>query len=478
MALKGRDVHSTMREKLREVEASYDQLVSQIARNETRIADLVQARKTAIDRLAEIYLPELKEDIQTELREKQSAVERAVSQRRTARATLDRLVDENHSRRAKRQEELEAINQDMNAAGERIRSLKGSVAAELHELQEYQATKKSVETLSVKLNEDRKNLAQVKKSVPNKIEAYEKDPLFKYLLHCHYNTAHYDTNFLARRLDHWVAGKVEFDRQRQEYDLLRMLPEAIDERLATQGRDIEALQQNIADIEAQVTQKYGLTDALEEGKKLDGWRNSILDGLERLDTEYQRLQTELQDANSNKGSHYHEAISELKGYLAGETIQQLRQRAQKTRTTEDDTLVEQLENIENEIKGLKADTKRTRKEQEATSTQLSGLREIERHYTRQDYESSRSCFDNSFDMNALLTGYLLGNMTASDVTLGIDRAQHFQSSSSYSGYSSSSSSSSSSGDSGYSSGGGFDGGGFSSGGGFDSGGGFSTGGGF
>ncbi|MBI4738294.1 hypothetical protein HY772_01815 [Candidatus Woesearchaeota archaeon] len=476
MALKGKQVYGTLNGKLDEVERQFSELSSHIARNESRIGELTGDREGVYVSLAQLYLPELTDHVRTELAEKQEAVARAVRQRRNQHESLERLVSQNRERRSQKQQTLDSIDEQMNAAGDMIRTKHAAVAQELENSADYQSLKKKIAEAQRKLEEDRKQLGAVRKSVPAKINAYEADVLFKYLLERGYGTEEYVGSFLTRTLDAWAARKVNFDEQKREYYLLKMLPAAIDERLSLEEAAGSELQGTKALLEDSVDRKHGLSDAIQSGKDLDTKRNGILDSVDKLDKEYDGLQEALRDANSTKGSHYRQAVDELKGYLAGQTLQDLRARATETATAADDRLVDKLEEIDREIKELKRETKKVRKEQETVGSQLSGLRDIERHYTRHDYESSKSRFDNSFDMNALLMGYLLGNLTANDVNRSVEQSQHFEhtSQSSSSHYSSSSSSGSD-----YSSGGDFGGGGFSSGGGFDSGGGgFSTGGGF
>ena len=102
---------------------------------------------------------------------------------------------------------------------------------------------------------------------------------------------------------------------------------------------------------------------------------------------------------------------------------------------------------------------------------MSGLRDIERKASR--YTSSDDYYPSSFDAGSLITGYLLGNMSASSVSSTIESDHHVREpepvyTPSYSSPSSSdwSSNSSSNSSSDFSSGGGCGGGGFSSGSGF------------
>ncbi|PIN80658.1 hypothetical protein COV11_03630 [Candidatus Woesearchaeota archaeon CG10_big_fil_rev_8_21_14_0_10_30_7] len=108
------------------------------------------------------------------------------------------------------------------------------------------------------------------------------------------------------------------------------------------------------------------------------------------------------------------------------------------------------------FKKIKKEELRTQRD--AINDKLEGLQSILGQYRSNDYESNRSYFTNSLDLDNLLIGYLLGRSSQNEVWRTISSEQRFKPkpqpvyTPSYSGS--------------FSSGGGFGGGGFSSGGGF------------
>jgi uncharacterized membrane protein YgcG len=99
----------------------------------------------------------------------------------------------------------------------------------------------------------------------------------------------------------------------------------------------------------------------------------------------------------------------------------------------------------------------------------SKITNVEREFSNKNYDSRYSKFDDSFNFDNFLTGYLAGSMTERTLFSSLQSSYHDDTPtrSSSSSWSSSSSSSSNWSDSGFSSGGGFgDSGGSDSGGGF------------
>ena len=206
--------------------------------------------------------------------------------------------------------------------------------------------------------------------------------------------------------------------------------------------------------------------------------------MKSIDDDIQKYAQEKTKVDDDKGEYHQEAITKLKDYLKGESIQSLKAKARATPGTEDDRMVDRLDEIDASIKSINSLINGRRSDLNNLDTQINGLNEVIQKYTRKDYESGRSRFPSSFDINDFLTGYLTGKVSSGDIWKQIDKHQEFEPQPvyhhSYSSPSSSGSSwSSSSGSSGSSSSDdSFGGGSFSSGGGFGGGGGFSSGSGF
>ena len=206
-----------------------------------------------------------------------------------------------------------------------------------------------------------------------------------------------------------------------------------------------------------------MPDIIEEGEIIGRNRQDILQDIERLDGETDKYTEELSEMDNLQGDYYDKALAELTDYLDDKSIRALRRKALETSSKKDDQLVDSIEQRNGMISERERLVKELKKERREAARVVADLESVERKFVRNDYESSRSYFPSSFDVDDFVLGYLAGTTSISDVERSIDRSQNFKPkprrrSSSYSSSSSSSSS--------WSSGGGFGGGGFSSGGGF------------
>ena len=113
----------------------------------------------------------------------------------------------------------------------------------------------------------------------------------------------------------------------------------------------------------------------------------------------------------------------------------------------------------------KTEARKTKLVRDELDDKLDGLKRLVRDYESNDYESSRSYFPSSFDIDELLIGYMMGRNSRRSVWSEIDRKQDFEPEPTYSTWDNDDDDWSFGGGS-FSSGGGIGGGSFSSGSGF------------
>ncbi len=120
----------------------------------------------------------------------------------------------------------------------------------------------------------------------DKIPAYERDPLFRYLARRRYGTATAAGNPVARGLDRWVAGVVQYDDARAKYDFLNELPDHAAGMLEEDRRALAAAVPPLTRLENEVIDRNGLTPVLErirdefEANDWNGRRSRFDDSLD------------------------------------------------------------------------------------------------------------------------------------------------------------------------------------------------------
>jgi chromosome segregation ATPase len=460
--------------KLKRQEREYESELNSI---EKQISELTNEREQSYVKLAHSYLPELSaESIKNTLSKLQSDVQQIFEEKQKRRKQLDTLIEESLSKKEKEENFLSDVTSKLNDRVSQRERLRKIVNDELSKNEEYQEILKKTEIAKEKMDGYKMRMSSFKSIAERDIDSYRENPIFMYLQESNFRSEEYKRRFgedkRRVRKDTDAAKKINYSEQKKTYDLLTDMPEILQKRLQKRQQEIDGLIEILRNIEKHTEYKYELTPVLAEIEKLSNEKSNYQAHITKHNSDYDSFSQERRNLENKKGKYHQKAISELKKYLKGDSIHELKTLARSTPQSEDDRIVDRMEEIDAEIRHLKNNAKGVQEKREGISDKLKGLNRIISRYDNDNFDSSRSYFDSSFDVNSLITGYILGKISEISVWSRIENEHHRRPaetyrSSSYGGYSSSSSSSSwGSSSSSHSSSSGFGGGGHSSTGGF------------
>jgi chromosome segregation ATPase len=463
----GSVVYRHIKEKISELESDLDSLGNEINVCENSITKGMEERENCYGALATFYLPELDAtSMQKTIKEVQDEVKMIFRQKQTRRTELEATMNSSQSDKKRFEAELDEVTEKLNGKVAERERLSKIVAIELSKNKSYTDTRTQAVEIDKQLTDYKKKVKEIEQDATERLPAYEENKLFSYLLGKNFGSPNYEGHGLVARLDAWVARIVNFDEEKQSYDFLHSVPEIINEEVRKKQKDLEKLAKGLQKVETEVSDKTGFAQIIKEGTTLGEYREKLLEHIELLTLTYSASERERRGFDSTKDSYHAEAINRLKAYLKGATIEDLKRKALTTTDKIDDNLIDQIEEIDLNIKTFKKKANGLKTRRNSIEEKLEGLNSIKQKYSHSDFESGSSSFGSGFDINLLLVAYLMGKTSQSDLWNDIQHHQDFERESSYSHSSYSSHSSSPSFDS-FSSGGGFGGGGgFSSGSGF------------
>lgn len=467
----GSSVYSEIQDKLREVESQSTKIGREIQQVQGVVRDLSQQQEDAYVQLALVYLPEMEANaVKKTIKEVRGEVQKIFDRKNARRAQLEELVEDASTQRTKIQTRLNKITTELDEATEQRLAVEAEVGKDLSQNPTYTGLVEKNKFTTERLKQDEIRSQTFAKEVKAKIGAYESDSLFMYLIERGYGTSKQKGNNLTRILDSVVAKVVNFEENKQNYLFLEAMPKKMQEEIEQERKQAEEIQGELKKVEMETATKYKLPPIQEECRVMIKTREDVMGAMSNIDGESEKYRREITQLDNTKGSYHAEAIKNLRSYLAGESLSALKERARQTPDKTDDGLVEKIEYTTQQMEAEKDRINELAKAQRAIQEKVEGIKKIERNFSSNDYESSRSTFGSGFDINTLLTGYLLGRYSVDHIDSEISSSQHFKPvetyHSSYSSHSDSGSSSSSSFGGGFSSGGGFGGGGSSTGGGF------------
>ncbi len=462
----GRDVHKSMVRRIRRVRGQLEAEERRVEALQQALAEAGEARAANVRALAEFHLPEMSEQaVAGTLAEMESSVRAIFAAKKDRLTDVQRLIPERRRAVAEAEVALAAVTEALDATGRERARLARIVFEELQAMHRWQRLHKQVRRLEARVAASHGRHEAATREQAEKSPAYERDPIFAYLRRRGCGTATPAGNPLTRLLDRWVAGVVQYDEARANYQFLSELPDHAAAALAEDRAALEAAAPPLARLEGEVIDRHGLGAVLERGDRLYGEREDARLALRAAETALLELTAEHAALHDERGSYYESAIDGLEAHLAGRTLDELVAMARATGDPRDDALVAKLREIDARLAELRADLAPRQRERDRLADRLAGLEEIRDDFEANDWNGRRSQFGDALDVNALLLGYLAGRHTRGHVHRVLDRHQQFLPV--HGGF----------GGGGLPGGGGFGAGGFGGGGGFSSGGGFGGGGG-
>jgi chromosome segregation ATPase len=342
------------------------------------------------------------------------------------RKELETRLEARTSERARLEKELTALTDRIETlARERDRLAEG-VRRALESKPEYPDLVEAVEQRKNRHEQSERRYAAAVEEREEKTPEYEGNRLFRYLLDRRYGTADYRAWGLTRRLDAWVAGKVDFPRQWQNFRLLQEVPRVVERELTSSKQDLESHQGRLRAVEKEIEDLHGLTSIVHQGNELYEERAALIRRIRETDLRLESRAARLEELESGRGRYYEEARTEIAGFLEARSVQQLRGLAASTPGTKDDLLAQSLERWDAELIATRETAEAVRQDEQTTAARLDELRKLENRFRGKDYDASNSTFAQRFDLEALLSGFLGGVLSSRALWRAIVRDQRFQ----------------------------------------------------
>ena len=464
----GRDVHRTLVRRIRKVRRGVDRVEQGIDEVQRRVAVAGERRAATVRRLAEFHLSAMNEESVAGTLDEMEAGIRAIHAEKQVRFdVVERRIPRQREVVGEAEAALATVTEELHQTGEKRARLARIVFEELQGMPTWRSLSEQVGRLEARVAASERRHEAAQREQKEKTPAYEDDPFFAYLSRRRYGTGTVAGNPLTRRLDRWVAAVADYDSVRDRYDLLNALPGHAAAVLEEDREALETAAQPLANLESEVIARHGMTPVLERGERLYAERLESRKSLREAENALRALTDELAALHDERGSYYERAIDGIEAHLEGCSLDELVAMARDTGDPRDDVLVAELAGIEAELADLRARLVELGEERSELSSRLAQLEDLRDRFEEDDWNGTRSRFDDGLDVNALLLGLFAGRHSSRHVHRALRRNQHFLpiGGSSFGG-------------GGFRSGGGFGGGGFRSGGGFGGGGGFRTGGGF
>lgn len=399
MPISGPVVHQQLMDAYAETQTRLESARSSITNAKQQRDLLDDDRSNALIDLAEHYLPDLTHDsiLQT-WQEVRPTVSQILLRKEEHEGRIHQVLDDLTERRKQRDEHLMQINQQLDNALDEQDAAAKQVEDLLRADDRFVALSDRAAVAEAALVRAEANLEEIEQDSSKKMPAYDASSLFRYLYDRGYGTQAYKHRGLTKRMDRWLAKKIDFLKAKQSYEFLRKTPEQMRKIIAEDREALDTVMDELERRRDEVAEEVGLPARIAAAQELEETRAHHLSGLDNLLAETEQTQDELLEVGDSRGQYYREAISVFREMLDGSDSRDLQRKAERTIEITDDQIVARLMGVEAEMGQLDDAARKRRRELDQMNDLLEELGRLVQRFRAAQFDSSRSQFVGSLDV--------------------------------------------------------------------------------
>jgi chromosome segregation ATPase len=326
---------------------------------------------------------------------------------------LDADIEQVEAELATLGEERSPLVTELDQKTEALETAEAAALRALYASESYLSQEKAAQAAEAIAHHADQKLSFAGDDRATKGKSYEDDPLFAYLWRRGWGTPRYEGGFVARFFDAKVARLIDFDKARPNYAMLLKIPKRLSEHAKRCRDEAEHAARRVEDMQTQALGVEAVDSLRVDMAECEARLEKVDDRIEGLRERRLALTGERALLLCGEDKNTREALGVVVMALQRKDVQALRQEAQRTPTPDDDTLVDRIDDIDDEVDEAQA-TLETQKT--LLAEQQKRISEIER--LRHDYRHNgygRDSFDfRDVSMIALLLGQVLGGGMSGD----------------------------------------------------------------
>lgn len=347
MPISGPQVHRQLITAYNEAAARLDELRAALSKIETEQAELQSDRQSTLDQLARHYLPDLTpESIASTWAEVRPTIRDVLLRKQNESRRLTEDLDADNTLRQGQEEQLFAMNEQIDAVEQEQASIASSVEDDLKSRPEFIELSDRAAMAEAALERAQANLDEVSQDAARKIPAYDECKLFTYLRERGFGTAAYTHRGFTRRMDRMVAKMTNYTQSSRDYEFLKNMPETMREIIAQDRAALDTVLDELTRIRDEVANAHGLPQKINELTELRQKRQSQISELDITTARCEATMAQLNELESPRCSYYGEAVDLFRGMLERLDVEDLRRHARRTPEINDDQIVATLRGVE------------------------------------------------------------------------------------------------------------------------------------
>lgn len=392
----GKSVYSSIQLRVDGYSGEAKQAARQLSTIRGQITDLERSQEQQLLTIGKSHLSEViakrvqgfTQDLRTIFQQREAAFEVLLSAHREA-------IEQSPSLRQAAESANQAFYREQNLLNQ---AYEASTELKKARLDAQQATLRS--------DADRRSSEAVLVESRQKLAAYTDSAEFMHLLERQFGTSHYSGSLLFAWGDRWLARQINFNEARLNYQQLQKLPD--ESKLAAKASlDAKAAAlAKVKSIESEISRASGLSDADAACKRTHSAK-------EMNDTRATALEQKIGEFQRLRDSQYADMQSRMAGILKKMSYEDLRTFVTATPTSEDDIALEKLLSARQTLLRLRDEEASVQDEVNRLEAKHLQAKKLIRHFESEGFDGKRRVYDSSFDVDALMAGYIAGSISQS-----------------------------------------------------------------
>ena len=373
---------------------------------ESQLTQNAAKKATQIAIMARVHLETLRTG-NSRLRPITQEVSNLLAKRQADFETLkDQLVME--------QESLEQEQVALRTARQTLESRESQRNKEMASNEELKGLREQGVTLFAAVKEKEELVESITSESKSKVRAYHEDPFFMHLHNSGFGTENSTGKWLFRGIDNWLASRINYRQSAQNYKFLNELPIKALEALQAVNEQNHAVLVQIDKIVDQIEHSSGLDQAqmrLESvGQRLKEREKSIRAGEEAV---------ELHEAGGDQAlKHILSIISKAMESMSLQTLDRL---AGDTDNHEDELALSTYRSLVESETRLRGEIASMQNRYENAAHRNKRATSLQEFCDDRGYDGSKRVYDNNFDFQSLVNGYMLGQIEQSMLGSQLER---------------------------------------------------------
>ncbi len=415
MTLSGPEALRSLDEALRDIRREEDEIAKRLARSAELVAKFRESESELFRELARVRLdPAVQHELTGQLTQAEIKARDMLTKHA---ASLDQAEAELKGLDAR----IAALGTEraglVGKAAEhqaQLRALADRISAEAMRDPAYVEKRQTADRLAEVAAESISKTEQAEADRETKGKPYRDDPLFMYLWERGYGTRNYRTNNLISYLDSLVAGLVGYPEARVNFAMLNEIPLRLREHAERQQQIADAALAEVEALEDKAIDAAGGKPIREALAAAEARMAAIDEETVKIEDQRDDLAKRQRDLAQGADPAFADAVAGLAGVLGREDIRTLLAEARATRTTQDDTIVQQVDDLRQRAADEDADTREQKARLKTLASRRRELEDIQYEFKKQGFDNPRSTFREDNLVGDVLTEFLRGGITAAD----------------------------------------------------------------